>query len=89
VCDDGDRGDRLAGCRGSVTSITPIASPRSVTGAVSCAPSASSFRHIGRWGPGARLQGGEQAETVPLAGTVYKHVLRTQQVDVHEPGRDR
>ena len=35
-------------------------------------------------GPGARMQGTEQAETVPLAGTVYEHVLRTQQVDVHE-----
>ncbi len=34
--------------------------------------------------PGARMQGTEQAETVPLAGTVYEHVLRTQQVDVHE-----
>ena len=34
--------------------------------------------------PGARLQGTEQAETVPLAGTVYERVLRTQQVDVHE-----
>ena len=37
-----------------------------------------------REGPGARMQGTEQAETVPLAGTVYEHVLRTQQVDVHE-----
>ena len=37
-----------------------------------------------RGGPGARKQGTEQAETVPLAGTVYEHVLRTQQVDVHE-----
>jgi len=37
-----------------------------------------------RGGPGARMQGTEQAETVPLAGTVYEHVLRTQQVDVHE-----
>ena len=34
--------------------------------------------------PGARQQGTEQAETVPLAGTVYDRVLRTQQVDVHE-----
>ena len=34
--------------------------------------------------PGARRQGTEQAQTVPLAGTVYEHVLRTQQVDVHE-----
>ena len=30
------------------------------------------------------MQGTEQAETVPLADTVYEHVLRTQQVDVHE-----
>jgi len=37
-----------------------------------------------REGLGARMQGTEQAETVPLAGTVYEHVLRTQQVDVHE-----
>jgi serine phosphatase RsbU (regulator of sigma subunit) len=37
-----------------------------------------------RRGPGARLQGTEQAETVPLADTVYEHVLRTQQADVHE-----
>jgi serine phosphatase RsbU (regulator of sigma subunit) len=35
-------------------------------------------------GAGARRQGTEQAETVPLAGTVYEQVLRTQQVDVHE-----
>jgi serine phosphatase RsbU (regulator of sigma subunit) len=35
-------------------------------------------------GPGARVQGTEQAETVPLAGTVYDRVLRTQQVDVHQ-----
>jgi hypothetical protein len=34
--------------------------------------------------PSARRQGTEQAETVPLAGTVYDRVLRTQQVDVHE-----
>jgi serine phosphatase RsbU (regulator of sigma subunit) len=34
--------------------------------------------------PNARRQGTEQAETVPLAGTVYDRVLRTQQVDVHE-----
>ena len=32
--------------------------------------------------PDARRQGAEQAETVPLAGTVYDRVLRTQQVDV-------
>ena len=37
-----------------------------------------------RGDPGARRQGSEQAETVPLAGTVYEHVLRTQQLDVHE-----
>jgi hypothetical protein len=35
-------------------------------------------------GPGARRQGTEQAESLPLAGTVYERVLRTQQVDVHE-----
>ena len=34
--------------------------------------------------PGARRQGTEQAETVPLAGTVYDRVLRTQQVAVHD-----
>jgi hypothetical protein len=34
--------------------------------------------------PDARRQGSEQAETVPLAGTVYGRVLRTQQVDVQE-----
>jgi serine phosphatase RsbU (regulator of sigma subunit) len=34
--------------------------------------------------PGARLQGTEQAETLPLANTVYERVLRTQQVDVHK-----
>ena len=34
--------------------------------------------------PDARRQGAEQAETVPLAGTVYDRVLRTQQVDVQE-----
>ena len=34
--------------------------------------------------PAVRGQGTEQAETVPLAGTVYEHVLRTQQVDVQE-----
>ena len=34
--------------------------------------------------PRPRRQGPEQAQTVPLAGTVYEHVLRTQQVDVHE-----
>ena len=34
--------------------------------------------------PDARRQGSEQAETVPLAGTVYDRVLRTQQVDVQE-----
>jgi serine phosphatase RsbU (regulator of sigma subunit) len=34
--------------------------------------------------PGPRRQGPEQAETVPLAGTVYERVLRTQQVDVQE-----
>jgi serine phosphatase RsbU (regulator of sigma subunit) len=34
--------------------------------------------------PAVRGQGTEQAETVPLAGTMYEHVLRTQQVDVHK-----
>jgi serine phosphatase RsbU (regulator of sigma subunit) len=33
---------------------------------------------------GARSHGVEQAETLPLAGTVYERVLRTQQVDVAE-----
>ena len=33
---------------------------------------------------GTRQQGSEQAETVPLAATVYDRVLRTQQVDVQE-----
>src|SRR3712207_3798727 len=32
---------------------------------------------------GARLQAGAQAETLPLSGTVYERVLRTQEVDVH------
>ena len=32
--------------------------------------------------PGARRQGGEQGQTLPLSGTVYERVLRTQQVDV-------
>jgi hypothetical protein len=32
---------------------------------------------------GARTQAGVQAETVPMAGTVYERVLRSQQVDVH------
>src|SRR5688572_12923056 len=31
---------------------------------------------------GARSHGVEQAETVPLAGTLYERVLRTQQIDV-------
>lgn len=31
---------------------------------------------------GARSRGGEQAETMPLAGTVHGRVLRTQQADV-------
>ncbi len=33
---------------------------------------------------GARSHGVEQAETLPLAGTVHERVLRTQQVDVAE-----
>jgi serine phosphatase RsbU (regulator of sigma subunit) len=33
---------------------------------------------------GARSQGVEQAETLPLAGTVYEQVLRTQQADVQD-----
>jgi serine phosphatase RsbU (regulator of sigma subunit) len=32
--------------------------------------------------PGARHQGGEQSQTLPLSGTVYERVLRTQQLDV-------
>jgi hypothetical protein len=32
---------------------------------------------------GPRTQAGAQAETVPMAGTVYERVLRTQEVDVH------
>ena len=32
---------------------------------------------------GARTQAGAQAETVPMAGTVYERVLRTQEVDVY------
>ena len=32
---------------------------------------------------GARNRGSEQAETLPLAGTSYERVLRTQQADVH------
>ncbi|SHN71090.1 Stage II sporulation protein E (SpoIIE) [Geodermatophilus obscurus] len=32
---------------------------------------------------GARTQAGAQAETVPMSGTVYERVLRTQEVDVH------
>jgi hypothetical protein len=32
---------------------------------------------------GARTQAGAQAETLPLTGTVYERVLRTQEVDVH------
>ena len=35
-------------------------------------------------GEGARSHGVEQAETLPLAGTVHERVLRTQQVDVAE-----
>ena len=35
---------------------------------------------------GARGHGAEQAATVPLAGTVYERVLRTQQADVREDG---
>src|SRR5438067_1665258 len=31
---------------------------------------------------GARNRGGEQAETLPLPGTLYDRVLRTQQADV-------
>lgn len=32
--------------------------------------------------PGARHQGSEHSQTLPLAGTVYERVLRTQQVEV-------
>src|SRR3954471_19870789 len=35
---------------------------------------------------GARNRGSEQAETVPLAGTAYDRVLRTQQADVQPVG---
>lgn len=35
---------------------------------------------------GARGRGVEQAETLPLAGTVYDRVLRTQQLDVQQEG---
>jgi serine phosphatase RsbU (regulator of sigma subunit) len=35
---------------------------------------------------GARAQGVEQAETVPLAGTRYERVLRTQRADVEPDG---
>src|SRR3712207_358798 len=35
---------------------------------------------------GARTQAGARAETVPMAGTVYERVLRTQEVDVHPLG---
>lgn len=35
---------------------------------------------------GARSLGVEQAETVPLEGTVYEQVLRTQQIDVQRLG---
>ncbi|MFW3168817.1 PP2C family protein-serine/threonine phosphatase [Geodermatophilus sp. CPCC 206100] len=31
---------------------------------------------------GARLQAGAQAETIPLSGSVYERVMRTQEVDV-------
>jgi serine phosphatase RsbU (regulator of sigma subunit) len=34
--------------------------------------------------PGARRQCDEQGQTLPLLGTVYERVLRTQRVDVHE-----
>jgi len=37
---------------------------------------------------GARTQAGAQAETVPMSGTVYERVLRTQEVDMH-PFDDR
>jgi serine phosphatase RsbU (regulator of sigma subunit) len=35
---------------------------------------------------GARSHGVEQAETLPLAGTVYERVLRTQQIDIERVG---
>ena len=35
---------------------------------------------------GARAQGAEQAETLPLAGTLYERVLRTQRPDVEAVG---
>ena len=36
--------------------------------------------------PGARAHDREQAETLPLAGTLYEQVLRTQEVDVRGEG---
>src|SRR5215210_1580987 len=33
---------------------------------------------------GARRHGADRAETVPLGGTVYEHVLRTQQIAVEQ-----
>ena len=38
--------------------------------------------------PGARSHGVEQAETLPLDGTVYERVLRTQQLLVDRPDED-
>ena len=35
---------------------------------------------------GARNHGGEQAQTVPLSGTVYERVLRTQQTETTPAG---
>jgi serine phosphatase RsbU (regulator of sigma subunit) len=35
---------------------------------------------------GARSRGVEQAETLPLIGTVYERVLRTQRLDIQEAG---
>jgi hypothetical protein len=42
------------------------------------------LRHPGPRGSRRAPAGLQQAETVPLAGTVYDRVLRTQQVDVQE-----
>src|SRR5215213_111604 len=35
---------------------------------------------------GARSHGVEQAETLPLTGTIYEQVLRTQQIAVEQVG---
>ncbi len=47
-------------------------------------PGPGPLRHIRARGSRRAGAGTEQADTVPLAGTIYEHVLRTQQIDVHE-----